>query len=973
MTEKTEEIVEVKQEVKEILPGFENFEQFTKEGYKVLIGAIKQSGSLPSGGNWNFYNAHDAFKTILANEGSKLLTNINTILSKNNIGGNIKNRGLEEKTELVIDANDCILEKVADNIDEMNGIKKKSNEPVLIQTVSAQLPVNGSWNRANNPTFSVSSSLASQSTRRPTANAIRLLTAKNIERPQKAFKDKIINSSSFPWEPRIKEKPNSLKPLAILLEQYEDREEYSHPYEYELDRFVPPADQLLSEEPITPKPIESTPLYEINQPEQVEGLVETLRGCKEFAVDLEHHSYRSFMGITCLMQISTRDADYIIDTLALRDKLYMLNEVFTKPSILKIFHGAECDIQWLQRDLSIYVINMFDTYQASRILGYSGRSLAYLIERFCNFAPNKQFQLADWRIRPLPEELKQYARGDTHYLIYIYQMMKNDLIRRSHGDDNLLKSVFNESTETCKKRYFKPHFKEDSYLDFYRKCKRLFDNRQLYALKELYKWRDGIAREEDESTGYVLPNHMLLQISEALPREMQGILACCNPIPPLVRSNLLELHKIVLRAREQPLQKTIMKEDTRARGTTKKISKINVDSPIHCPHDLTKTQEFRDDLPILLGGKFNEIKNLLDQELPVQKQHSMYSVFNIPDTLDNELSSETKKKLDSISFLGPFDRYKLVKPYIQAEEQRLAEEKSKEEEERAKARAAEGNSQQKTSEESTAQTDARTDEERIESIRQHFLSLSRLPAWEEMAAQNHSLVQMGGTKKRKRDDSSPAEEEVDNSAADFSITIPDNSYQSNRKRKSGDQIGGVEKQRKLGGNDAEKKNRKKQNKGQNHNKSVNRNSQHNNRNNQDRNRKNKEQVTNFEVSVENERLSGNVNIHYQTSTQNMRNTPNKKQKGKFRNKDRNNRNSPATQTQNVQEDFEPFDYASVDFRQFQGGASKAVNIQNAKSKFVKGKKMGGNKNNKSFTFGGSGRGRGGGRGRGRGGGRGRGR
>lgn len=48
---------------------------------------------------------------------------------------------------------------------------------------------------------------------------------------------------------------------------------------------------------------------------------------------------------------------------------------------------------------------------------------------------------------------------------------------------------------------------------------------------------------------------MMLQIAETLPREMQGILACCNPIPPLVRSNLLELHKIVLKAREQPLER----------------------------------------------------------------------------------------------------------------------------------------------------------------------------------------------------------------------------------------------------------------------------------------------------------------------------------------------------------------------------------------------------------------------------------
>lgn len=57
------------------------------------------------------------------------------------------------------------------------------------------------------------------------------------------------------------------------------------------------------------------------------------------------------------------------------------------------------------------------------------------------------------------------------------------------------------------------------------------------------------------SCRYVLPNHMMLQISENLPREMQGILACCNPVPPLVRSNLLQLHQIILKAREQPLEK----------------------------------------------------------------------------------------------------------------------------------------------------------------------------------------------------------------------------------------------------------------------------------------------------------------------------------------------------------------------------------------------------------------------------------
>lgn len=36
------------------------------------------------------------------------------------------------------------------------------------------------------------------------------------------------------------------------------------------------------------------------------------------------------------MQISTRDVDYIIDTLELRDKMQVLNEIFTDPDVVKV-------------------------------------------------------------------------------------------------------------------------------------------------------------------------------------------------------------------------------------------------------------------------------------------------------------------------------------------------------------------------------------------------------------------------------------------------------------------------------------------------------------------------------------------------------------------------------------------------------------------------------------------------------------
>lgn len=39
--------------------------------------------------------------------------------------------------------------------------------------------------------------------------------------------------------------------------------------------------------------------------------------------------------------------------------------------------------RWLQRDFGIYVVNLFDTGQAARVLEFSGLGLKYLLQHFC--------------------------------------------------------------------------------------------------------------------------------------------------------------------------------------------------------------------------------------------------------------------------------------------------------------------------------------------------------------------------------------------------------------------------------------------------------------------------------------------------------------------------------------------------------------------------------------------------------------
>jgi exosome complex exonuclease RRP6 len=94
---------------------------------------------------------------------------------------------------------------------------------------------------------------------------------------------------------------------------------------------------LKEAEPIMYQPVETTEATFVDSYEGVLEMLEELKEAKEIAVDLEHHDFRTYVGLVSLMQISTREKDWIVDTLQpWRHKLEVLNEVFTNPKIVKV-------------------------------------------------------------------------------------------------------------------------------------------------------------------------------------------------------------------------------------------------------------------------------------------------------------------------------------------------------------------------------------------------------------------------------------------------------------------------------------------------------------------------------------------------------------------------------------------------------------------------------------------------------------
>lgn len=64
---------------------------------------------------------------------------------------------------------------------------------------------------------------------------------------------------------------------------------------------------------------------------------------------------------------------------------------FDDPNITKVLHGADSDVNWLQRDFGLYPINMFDTGQAARVLGLRGFGLAFLLQNYCAVMADKKY------------------------------------------------------------------------------------------------------------------------------------------------------------------------------------------------------------------------------------------------------------------------------------------------------------------------------------------------------------------------------------------------------------------------------------------------------------------------------------------------------------------------------------------------------------------------------------------------------
>lgn len=271
----------------------------------------------------------------------------------------------------------------------------------------------------------------------------------------------------------------------------------------------------------------STPLVLVETPEALASCAAALSQAQTIGVDTESDSFHHYREKVCLLQISDLYTDYVIDPLSVPD-LSPLAPVFANRAISKIFHGADYDVVSLKRDHGFEIHGIFDTMISAQFLALPRVGLADLVHRWWSVVLDKKWQRHDWAARPLLDEHLEYARGDSHWL----PALRDLLVRRLQAVGRL-EHVAEECEIIERREWVRPRNQVDEFTRV--KGSRQLPPDQQRVLRAVFRWRDGEAERQDRPPFKVLPEEILLELAAQMPRSADALAACFRRNAPFVR------------------------------------------------------------------------------------------------------------------------------------------------------------------------------------------------------------------------------------------------------------------------------------------------------------------------------------------------------------------------------------------------------------------------------------------------------
>lgn len=253
----------------------------------------------------------------------------------------------------------------------------------------------------------------------------------------------------------------------------------------------------------------------IEEPDAFTELLDRLRIELLIAVDTEAASFHRHRDRVYLLQLSSRTETWLVDPLAVSG-LPGFGELLADPGIEFVFHDADYDLRLLGHEFGFRAARLFDTRVAAQFLNEPGIGLAALLEKYFEVGLDKQYQRADWSLRPLPQPMLRYAATDTEHLAAL-----RDVLRQQLADRGRLSWVEEECALLTLVRWPEPEAPDIQALNV--KGARALPPRALAIFRELFVWRERTADALDRAAFRILGNEAMFALAEHPPGDLSGL------------------------------------------------------------------------------------------------------------------------------------------------------------------------------------------------------------------------------------------------------------------------------------------------------------------------------------------------------------------------------------------------------------------------------------------------------------------
>ncbi len=243
----------------------------------------------------------------------------------------------------------------------------------------------------------------------------------------------------------------------------------------------------------------------IESESQLNKYLQSIQNDSLLAIDTEFRRIDSYFPELCLIQIAAGNYLECIDVLAIKNLEPLFEKLYDSETIW-VIHSARQDIEALYYLSQRIPHTIFDTQIAASLLNYPIQvSYQALTETLQNVYLEKKHTRFDWKTRPLPEDVLQYALDDVKYLLPHYEMLKDELIKSKK-----LQWLSEEVSFLLEKSLYEPNFKQ-----IIKKTSGIskIDSQSQKQAINLVIWREDTARKENKPRKWIMSDERLIEFA----------------------------------------------------------------------------------------------------------------------------------------------------------------------------------------------------------------------------------------------------------------------------------------------------------------------------------------------------------------------------------------------------------------------------------------------------------------------------